>query len=114
MNRLSGNEEEKSLLIETLGDNPKLRIIDFFLDNKLFDFSKKELIEGTRLSKPTFYKYFDCLVKEGVVTVSRKFGKAKLYKLDEKNETTKILMDMDLKLGEAYANKIEKKVAIPA
>jgi len=31
----------ESILIKTLGDSPKLRIIDFFLDNPLFDFTKR-------------------------------------------------------------------------
>jgi len=101
---------EKSLLLKTLGDNPKLRIIDFLLDNKLFDFSKKEMIEGTHLSKTTFYKYFEELEEEGVVKIHRKFGKARLYKLNEKNPVTKLLIDLDLKLGELYANLVEKEV----
>ena len=33
--------EEEFLLIMALENSPKLRVIDFFLDNKLFDFSKK-------------------------------------------------------------------------
>ena len=34
-------KEYQSILLKTLGDSPKLRIIDFFLDNPLFDFTKK-------------------------------------------------------------------------
>jgi len=36
----------ESILIKTLGNSPKLRIVDFFLDNLLFDFTKKEVIEA--------------------------------------------------------------------
>ena len=50
-------------MIKTLGDSPKLRIIDFFLDNPLFDFTKKEVIEALGMSKQTFYKYFPDLEK---------------------------------------------------
>ena len=39
-----------------MGDTPKLRIIDFFLDNKESDYSKKEIIEYTGISKTTFYE----------------------------------------------------------
>ncbi len=35
-------KKHKSLLIKTLGDHPKLRIIDFFMDNPLFDFTKRK------------------------------------------------------------------------
>jgi len=47
--------KEQTLLIQFLGNNPTLRIIDFFLDNRT-DYSKKEIIEALGMSKTTFYK----------------------------------------------------------
>jgi len=46
--------------------------VDFFLDNPLFDFTKKEVIEALGMSKQTFYKYFPELEEYGIVKVSRK------------------------------------------
>jgi DNA-binding transcriptional ArsR family regulator len=66
---------EKSILLKTLGDSPKLRIIDFFLDNPFLDFTKKEVIEALRMSKQTFYKYFKDVEEDGIVEVSRKIGR---------------------------------------
>ncbi|MCD6469810.1 hypothetical protein J7L29_03310 [Candidatus Bathyarchaeota archaeon] len=43
-------KEYRSILLKTLGESPKLRIIDFFLDNPLFDFTKKEVIEALGMS----------------------------------------------------------------
>jgi len=37
--------EYSSIIIKTLGNSPKLRIVNFFLDNPVFDFTKKEVIE---------------------------------------------------------------------
>jgi len=62
----------KSVIIRTLGNSPKLRMIDFFLDNALFDFTKKEVIEALGMSKQTFYKYFPELEEYEIVKVSRK------------------------------------------
>jgi AraC-like DNA-binding protein len=72
----------QSLLLRTLGDSPKLRIIDFFLDNPLFDFTKKEVIDALGMSKQTFYKYFEDIERYGIVKVSRRIGKASLYKIN--------------------------------
>ena len=36
---LYAKKEHESILTKTLGGSPKLRIIDFFLDNPLFDFT---------------------------------------------------------------------------
>ena len=46
---------DTTLLIRYLGDTPQLRIIDFFLDNRS-DYSKKEILENTGMSKTTLYK----------------------------------------------------------
>ena len=36
---------DETLFAKTFGNSPFIRMVDFFLDNKLFDFSKKEIIE---------------------------------------------------------------------
>jgi len=61
-----------SLLLRTLGSSPKLRILDYLLDYKLNDFTKKEIIEALGMSKLTLYKYFKDLEELGLVTASRK------------------------------------------
>ncbi|MHC3128742.1 MAG: winged helix-turn-helix transcriptional regulator [Candidatus Bathyarchaeota archaeon] len=95
--------EEESLLIKALGNSPKLRIIDFLLDNKLFGFSKKEIIEGAGLSKTTFYKIWNDLNSLGIVEVSGSFGKTKLYKLNEEAPVARMLLELDLCLTKKYA-----------
>ena len=95
----------ESILIKTLGDSPKLRIIDFFLDNPLFDFTKKEIIEALGMSKRTFYKYFPDLEKYGIVKVSRKIGRAKLYKINLEHPLVKMLREYEKKLSLQIAEK---------
>ena len=51
----------ETLLIKMFGNSPKLRILDFFLDNPYFGFSKSEVIRELGMSKQTFYKYFQGL-----------------------------------------------------
>jgi len=95
----------ESILIKTLGDSPKLRIIDFFLDNPLFDFTKKEVIEALGMSKQTFYKYFPDLDKYDIVKVSRKIGRAKLYKINLEHPLVKMLKEYEKKLSLQIAEK---------
>jgi hypothetical protein len=91
-------EEEKTLLVQCLGDNPKLRIIDFLIDNRPFDYSKKEMIEGSGTGKVTFFKVWKELVKFGIVQQTRKYGKARLFKLNEENEVVKKLLVLEYSL----------------
>ena len=94
-------KEEKSVMIEYFGDTPILRIIDFLLENRLFDYSKKQIIDETGLAKATFYKYWDKILELGIVKVTRSFGKTKLYKLNEKSPIIKELKRLELALIES-------------
>ena len=95
----------ESILIKTLGDSPKLRIIDFFLDNPLFDFTKREVIEALGMSKKTFYKYFLDLEKYGIIRVSRKIGRAKLYRINLEHPLVKMLREYEKKISLEIADK---------
>jgi len=108
---LYAKKEYESILIKTLGDSPKLRIIDFFLDNPLFDFTKKEVIEALGMSKQTFYKYFLDLEKYGIVKVSRKIGRAKLYKINLEHPLIEMLREYEKKISLQIAEK-EGAVAV--
>jgi AraC-like DNA-binding protein len=103
-------KEYQSLLIKTLGDSPKIRIIDFFMDNPLFDFTKKEVIEALGMSKRTFYKYFADIEKYGIVKVSRKIGKAKLYKINLEHPLIKMLMEYEMQLSLQIAEQEKVKM----
>lgn len=109
-------KEHESLILKVLGNSPKLRIIDFFLDNQFFDFTKKEVIDALGMSKKTFYKYFKDIENDGIVVVSRKIGKAKLYKLNKENLIVRLLKEMEMQLSlkiaeEAGITEFAKKKA---
>ena len=88
-------EMQETLLIRCLGNSPTLRIMDFFLDNKLFDYTKDEIIENLNMGRATFFKHWKELEEFGVVKVTRKIGKSKLYKLNEENEIVQKLIVLD-------------------
>jgi len=106
-------KEYESILIKTLGNSPKLRIIDFFLDNALFDFTKKEVIDALGMGKQTFYKYFQELEEYGIVKVSRKIGKAKLYRINVEHSLVKMLREYETKISVEIAEKEKAKMQKP-
>ena len=85
-------------MIRALGNSPKLRIIDYLLDYKLNDFTKKEIVEALGMSKLTFY-YFKDLQELGLVIASRKIGWATLYKINLENPIVKMLIEYETKLS---------------
>ena len=111
-------KEYQSILLKTLGASPKLRIVDFFMDNPLFDFTKKEVIEALGMSKQTFYKYFADIKEYGIVSASRKIGRATLYKINQKHPLVSMLKEYEtkvsLQIAEQEESKIKKPMAITA
>jgi len=111
-------KECSSIIIKTLGDSPKLRIVDFFLDNPLFDFTKKEVIEALGMSKQTFYKYFPDLEEYEIVKVSRRIGKAKLYRINPEHPLVTMLRDYEkeasLQIAEKEADRMRKPIPAKA
>ena len=101
---------EKTLLIKHLGDSPVLRIIDYFLDNPLFDYSKKEILESIRISRRTLFQIWKDLEKNGIVKVTRKIGKAKMHKLNKENEVVKKLIELDMALGKQIMEESVKEI----
>lgn len=91
---------ENPVLIECLGKTPTLRMIDFLLENRLFDYSQKQIIDETGLSKVTLYKYWNRLVESKIVEPTRSFGKTTLYRLNEKNPLVQRIKDLELELIE--------------
>jgi len=79
------------------------------LDNPLFDFTKKEVIEALGMSKQTFYKYFPELEELGIVKVSRRIGKAKLYKINLEHPLVSMLREYEKKASLQFAEKQANK-----
>jgi alpha-ketoglutarate-dependent taurine dioxygenase len=89
----------ETLLLRYLGASPILRIVDFFLDNPLSDYSKNEIAKNLAMSRVTFFKYWKELEKSGALAVSRKIGRATLYTLDRQNDVVKQLIKLDMALA---------------
>src|SRR3990167_9951738 len=103
---------EKSLLIRFLGENPVFKIVDFLIENKGMDMSKKDIIEGAGISKATLFNYWEQIEKQEIVIVTRKFGKTKLYTLNSKNPIVKKLLELEsLFISNALDNRQALKIS---
>ncbi|MBI2530409.1 MAG: hypothetical protein HYW05_04670 [Candidatus Diapherotrites archaeon] len=96
-------EENKSVLIEFFGDYPLIRILDFLVENRGLDYSKTELCRSANTSWGSLFGLWEKLVRLGIVKETRRFGKTKLYKLNEKSAFVQKLMALELELIKFYA-----------
>ncbi len=78
-----GNE---SAFIQVFGSTPQLRLIDFFLDNPRFDFTREEIMDALGMAKRTLARHLPALRGVGLVEVSRRIGRAELYRLNPESK----------------------------
>ncbi len=87
-----------SLLIRLTGEMPLFRIIDFLVDNKGLDFSKKDIIDSAGISKASLFNYWPELETRGIIKVTRAFGKTKLYTLNTESHVTQKILELEAAL----------------
>lgn len=104
----------KSALVETVGDSPYVRALDFFLTFPHFDYSKTQAARETGVSRITMDFIWSQLSKEGFIRKTRDIGRAELFKLNTKNPRVRALMSTDFALSKAFAEEQMAAEKIPA
>jgi len=90
--------KEKSLLLQLTGELPLFKIVDFLVENKGVDFTKKDIAEGAGIARASLFNYWPELEARGIVRVTRKFGKTKLYTIDSGSAITKKILELETTL----------------
>ncbi|MCW4012276.1 MAG: hypothetical protein NWF07_04705 [Candidatus Bathyarchaeota archaeon] len=87
-------EDRNSIFLKTFGKSPQTRIIDLFLDNPFFEFTRLEMIEALGMAKVTMYNTIPLIVQSGIITPSRKIGRSQLYRLNGDSPIVKNLRNI--------------------
>ncbi len=85
--------KERSVFLEREGYNPKNKVLDFLIVAQDFDYSLKEIAKYSDVSYPCIKQLKKELVKNKWIILTRKVGKAQMYKLNIKNPVVKKFMD---------------------
>src|SRR3989344_8253585 len=97
--------ELKSAFVNTFGDSPTVRVLDFFLTFDSFDYSKSQVAKEAGISRITIENIWKDLVKNSIIIKNRNVGRAEMYHLNKENPKVKALMELDFKLSSALADK---------
>lgn len=96
----------ESLFLKVVGKTPQLKVIDFLIENHIFDYSKSEISEAAGVSRMTLDKIWGELVSNGIIQKTRKIGRATLYKLNTESPVVLGLMELDRIVTKEYADRI--------
>ncbi len=88
------NEEISSFRM-VFGDSPIVKVVDFFLDNREFDYSLTDIAKNADIGWSTLHQFWNKFVNLGIVVKTRSIGRAELYKLNMESPLVKKLMDLD-------------------
>ena len=75
-------EGRDSIILRMFGKSPQTRIIDLFLGNPFFEFTRMEMVKALGMAKITAYKTIPLIEQSGIIVPSRKIGKTQLYRLN--------------------------------
>jgi len=106
--------ENESFFVKALGKSPLIRVLDFLMENRIFDYSKTDIARETGISRATLDSFWDNLIELDLVKSTRVIGRATLYKLNSDNDSVKKMVEFDLALSKSYAEKIGRKKKVKA
>ena len=84
----------ETLFRKALGDNPKIRVLEFLIEGRELDYSINDIAEGAEIGRTTLFRIWEDLIKTQIITPTRQIGNAKLYKLNLNNIFAKKLTEI--------------------
>ena len=105
--------EETTILRETLGDTPVIRVLDFLIEGRGLDYSLSDIAENSSIGWTTLHRIWDKMLKLEIVKPTREIGRAKLFKLNEENPSVKELIRLyDTLLYQHTEKHLSKKIIV--
>lgn len=94
--------ESESIFLDMVGDSPTMRIMQYLIEGRDFDYTLTDLINAG-VSWGTLHTVFPKLIEHGIVVKVREVGRAKLYKINKDNIVAQ-------KMIELYDSLIQKSL----
>jgi|SRR3989338_6076198 len=107
----------ESIFLDYVGDTPRMRILQYLIEGRDFDYTLTDLLQAG-VSWGTLNMLVPKLLELGIVTKTRKIGRATLYRINQDNVAIKQLMELYHHLLLHQLNMVEKetgkKIEVPA
>ncbi len=103
--------EDTSIFVKTFGDYPLIRILDFLLYSRDFDYPITEIAKNAHVNFQTLKKLWPHLEQSNMIIVTRTLGGVTLYKINVNNLVVQKLIELNTFLCWQYAEKAKE---IPA
>ena len=88
------NINMETLFRKVLGDTPKIRVLEFFIEGRELDYSISDIAEGAEIGRTTLFRIWNDLIKTKVIVPTRQIGNAKLFRLNIVNPFVKKFIEI--------------------
>ena len=104
----------ESIFVEYFGDTPMVRMLNFLILGKDFDYSMTDIANGSHVGWTSFTRAWKELEKRKVVVHTRDIGRAKLFRLNIQDPTVQKLIKLHWEIIKAETDKMlsKKKVLV--
>ena len=96
---------EQTKFIKYMGDSPAIRVLDFLITGRDFDYSLSDIARNAGIGWVTLYRIWSRFTANKIVINTRNIGQAKLFQLNKDSEIVqnlirlyKSILKSDLKL----------------
>jgi hypothetical protein len=98
-----------SHFVNLLGNRTRIKILDFLIDNQPFEFTKADVVKGTKLSRAIVFRNWKWLERFDLIIPTKNYGRIQLFVLNKDNKLVKDLIKLDFDLT-FLINLFPKKV----
>ncbi|MBI2583245.1 MAG: hypothetical protein HYW25_01135 [Candidatus Aenigmarchaeota archaeon] len=95
-----------SIFVNYFGDSPLVRILNFLIISKDFDYSMTDIAKGAGVGWTSFTRAWKILEKKNAIVQTRTIGRAKLYKLNTADPTVQKLVKLHWEIIKSETDKI--------
>ena len=106
--------KQESIFVEYFGDTPMVRMLNFLILGKDFDYSMTEIANGSNVGWTSFTRAWKELEKRKVIVRTRDIGRAKLFKLNVEDQTVQKIIKLHWEIIKAETDKMLSKKKILA
>lgn len=108
--------EDQSTFIKTFGDYPLIRVLDFLIYSRDFDYPFTEIAKNADVNFQTLKKIWPQLEENKIVVQTRTLAGATLYKINTANPVVKKIIELNNFLCwqqvEGHEEMVEEELAV--
>ena len=101
--------KRSNIFVEYFGYTPTVRILNFLILGKDFDYSMTDIANGSNVGWTSFTRAWKELEKRKVAVPTREIGRAKLYKLNSEDPTVQKIIKLHWEIIKAETDKMLSK-----